>query len=63
VQNVKPTDLPCVSDRISQVSDVIDRIVAIAPAPLLPGENQADYADVAARFVKAARPKDTMKSS
>ena len=42
MQNVKPTDLPCVSNRLSQVSDVMDRVVAIAPAPLLPGENQAD---------------------
>ena len=42
MQNVKPTDLPCVSNRLSQVSDVMDRVVAIAPALLLPGENQAD---------------------
>jgi hypothetical protein len=42
MQNVKPTDLPCVSDQLSPVSAVINRIAAIAPAPLLPGEQEAD---------------------
>ena len=55
MQNVKPTDLPCVTDHLSLVNAVTNRVVAIAPAPLLPGQNQADYADVAARVVKAAK--------
>ena len=33
----------------------------IAPAPLLPGEKPADYADVAVRIVKAAKPKDAIE--
>ena len=61
MQNVKPNDLACVSDQLSQVNNVIDRVVAIAPAPLLPGENQADYADVAVRVVKAAKPRDAIE--
>jgi hypothetical protein len=40
VQNVKPTDLPCISDHLSPISAVINRVAAIAPAPLLPGEKQ-----------------------
>ena len=61
MQNVKPTDLPCVSDHLSPVGAIINRVVAIAPAPLLPGENQADYVDVAARVVKAAKPRDAIE--
>ena len=47
MQNVKPTDLSCVSDHVSPVSAVINRVAAIAPAPLLPGEQEADYAEFA----------------
>jgi hypothetical protein len=61
MQNVKPTDLPCVTDHLSPVSGAFERIVAIAPAPLLPGENHADYADVAVRIVKAAKPRDAIE--
>jgi hypothetical protein len=57
MQNVRPTDLPFVSDHLSPVSAVIDRVVAIAPAPLLPGEQDTD-AEVALRIVKAAHPRD-----
>ena len=61
MQNVKPTDLPCVSDHLSPVSAVINRLAAIAPAPLLPGEQEADYAELALAIVKAAHPKDAIE--
>jgi hypothetical protein len=40
MQNVEPTDFPCVSDHRSPVSADINRLAAIAPEPLLPGENK-----------------------
>ena len=61
MQNVKPTDLPCVSDHVSPVSAVINRLAAIAPAPLLPGEQEADYAEFALAIVKDARPRDAIE--
>ncbi len=61
MQNVRPTDLLSAADHLSPVSGTIDRIVAIAPAPLLPGEKQADYSDVAVRVVRAAKPKDAIE--
>ena len=61
MQNVKPTDLPCVSDHLSPVSAVVNRVVSIAPAPLLPGEQEADYAEFALAIVKAAHPKDAIE--
>jgi hypothetical protein len=51
MQNLKPT----------QFSAVLDRVVTIAPAPLLPGEKQADYAEVALRIVKGAQPRDAVE--
>ena len=41
--------------------DVLDRVIAIYAAPLLPGEKQADYAAIAARFVAASKPQDTIE--
>ena len=61
MQNVKPTDLPCVSDHLSPVSAVVNRVVSIAPTPLLPGEQEADYAEFALAIVKAAHPKDAIE--
>ena len=61
MQNVKPTDLPCVSDHLSPVSAIINRLAAIAPAPLLPGEQEGDYAEFALAIVKAAHPKDAIE--
>jgi hypothetical protein len=60
MQNLKPTDLPSAENHLS-ISDAFDRVVAIAPAPLLPGEQQADYAEVAVRVVKAAKPRDAIE--
>jgi hypothetical protein len=61
MQNVKPTDLPCVTEHLSAVSSAVSRVVGIAPAPLLPGEKQADYAEVALRIVRAAQPRDAIE--
>jgi hypothetical protein len=40
---------------------VLERDIAIAPAPLLPGEKDADYASLANRIVDAAKPQDTIE--
>jgi len=61
MHNVRPTDLTPAAEHSSPVSGAIDRVVAIAPAPLLPGEKQGDYAEVALRIVKAAKPTDAIE--
>jgi len=61
MQNVRPVTLPSAADRLSPLSGAIDRVVAIAPAPLLPGEKQADYAGVAVRIVSTAKPRDAIE--
>jgi hypothetical protein len=61
MQNLKPTQFSAVVDRPSAVTDVVDRVVTIAPAPLLPGEKQADYAEIALRIVKGAQPRDAVE--
>ena len=61
MRNVKPTDLPCVTEQPSSVSVVVNRVVSIAPTPLLPGEQVADYAEFALAIVKAAHPKDAIE--
>jgi hypothetical protein len=61
MQNLKPTRFSAVVDSPSAVTDVLDRVVTIAPAPLLPGEKQADYAEVALRIVKGAQPRDAVE--
>jgi hypothetical protein len=40
---------------------VLNRITALAPAPVLPGEDQSLYAEMAARIVKEADPKDSIE--
>jgi hypothetical protein len=59
--NVRPTDLAPAASHLSPVSSAVDRVVAIAPTPLLPAEKQTDYADVAARVVGAAKPRDAIE--
>jgi hypothetical protein len=61
LKNLKPTHFSAAAEHPSQVSDVLDRVIALAPAPLLPGEKQADYADVAMRVVRGARPRDAIE--
>ena len=41
--------------------DSIDRVVKIAPAPLLPGEKEADYIALVARIVAVAQPRDAIE--
>jgi hypothetical protein len=41
--------------------DVLGRVIGVAPAPLLPNENQADYAGIAARIADASRPTDAIE--
>ena len=48
-------------DRGSVAANAVDRVIAIAPAPLLPGEEEADYAEVAVRLVSAAKPRDAIE--
>jgi hypothetical protein len=61
MQNLKSTHFSAVADHPSALSDALDRVVTIAPAPLLPGEKQADYSDVAMRVVRAANPRDAIE--
>jgi hypothetical protein len=61
MQNLEPTHFSAVADHPSAVSDVLDRVAGIGPAPLLPGEQEADYAEFALAIVKAAHPKDAIE--
>jgi hypothetical protein len=61
MQNLKPTHFSAVADYPSAVSDALGRVVATAPTPLLPGEQEADYAEFALAIVKAAHPKDAIE--
>jgi hypothetical protein len=45
----------------SSADDALDRVIGIAPAPLLIGERQTDYAGVARRIVQASRPRDAVE--
>src|SRR3984957_4021160 len=58
MQNIKPTHFLAAPDHPSAVSDILDRVAGIAPAPLLPGEQEAEYATHVARIVAAAQPRD-----
>jgi hypothetical protein len=40
---------------------VLDRVIAIAPAPLLPGEKETDYTSIAVRLVHASAPRDAIE--
>src|ERR1700733_10945794 len=51
MQNLKPTHF----------SAVLDRVAGIAPAPLLPGEQEAEYATHVARIVALAQPRDAIE--
>ena len=61
MQNLEPTHFSAVVDHLSAVSDVLNRVAGIAPAPLLPGEQEADYAEFSLAIVKAAHPKDAIE--
>jgi hypothetical protein len=59
VKSSKSTKVPSVPRVTGE--DVLDRVIASTPAPLLPGEAEADYVGVAARIVAAARPTDAIE--
>ena len=40
---------------------VLDRVIAIAPALLLPGEKESDYTMIAVRIVRASGPRDAIE--
>jgi hypothetical protein len=40
---------------------VLDRVVGIAPTPLLPGERERDYTTIAERIVIASTPRDAIE--
>jgi hypothetical protein len=61
MQNVRPTNLAPATEHVPPVSGTVNRVIAVAPAPLLPGEKQADYANVVAGIVKAAQPRDAIE--
>jgi hypothetical protein len=44
----------------SSGADLVDRVIGIAPSPLLPGEAEADYVGVAARIISVAQPRDAI---
>jgi hypothetical protein len=54
MQNIKPTHFLAAPDHPSAVSDILDRVAGIAPAPLLPGEQEAEYDTHVARIIAAA---------
>jgi hypothetical protein len=61
MQNLKPIHFSLVADRPSAVSDALDRVTGVAPAPLLPGEQEAEYATHVARIVALAKPRDAVE--
>ena len=42
-------------------AELVDRVIGIAPSPLLPGEAEADYVGVAARIIAVAQPRDAIE--
>jgi hypothetical protein len=57
--NAKPP--PVAAKGRSTDVDVLERVIGIAPSPLLPGETEADYLGVAQRTVAFAQPKDAIE--
>jgi hypothetical protein len=52
---------PSVSIAGSTAAEVQERVIGIAPSPLLPGEAEADYVGVAERIITVAQPKDAIE--
>src|SRR5271156_5260831 len=61
MQNANPPPLSLASPAGSSAADVLDQVIAIAPAPLLPGEKEADYAATVRRIVGVSRPRDAIE--
>jgi hypothetical protein len=55
--SIAPTSSVAQSSR----AEILDRVIGIAPAPLLPNEAEADYVDVASRIVAVAQPRDAIE--
>ena len=51
------------SSAVARLSDEdsLNRVVGIAPSPLPPGEQEAEYASLIARFVAVAQPRDAIE--
>jgi hypothetical protein len=45
----------------STVTDVVSRVIGVAPAPLLSGEAKDEYIEVAERVIGAAPPTDAIE--
>jgi len=61
MQDTKPLPPSIAATAGSSPTNVLDRVIAIAPASLLPGEKEADYATIAARIVSASGPGDAIE--
>ena len=60
MQNISPP--PQLSPAPAQpLSDVLERILGVAAPPLVPSENEGQYASLAARIVAGARPRDAIE--
>jgi hypothetical protein len=59
----KKTPLQKLSATVSPLpdGDALSRVVAIAPAPVLPGENEFQYVKMAERIVEEAQPADAIE--
>ena len=61
MHNTKSPSPSLTSTVAPPAANALDRVIAIAPAPLLPGEEEADYTEVAVRLVSAAKPRDAIE--
>ncbi len=59
MKSSKSTQVPSVPRLTGE--DVLDRVIAITQAALIPGEAEADYVGVAARIVAVAQPTDAIE--
>ena len=59
----KMARLPKLSATLSRIPEggALRRIVAIAPAPVLPGENEPHYITMAERIIEETQPKDSIE--
>jgi hypothetical protein len=61
MQNKKTRPPSLASPVGSSAADVLDRVIALAPPPLLPGENKAAYIAIAGRVAGASGPRDAIE--
>jgi len=53
--------ISCSSVAQSSGADLLERVAGTTPATLLPGEREADYANLVARIVAVAQPRDAIE--